>query len=264
MFPALVYVGAFAFYPAVDNVRLSFTTPILPFTTYNYTALVQQGLYRWIENTLIVTAGALALQLAIGLGLGLVLTQEFRGRTAFMSLAILPVGVATVIAAYVFAQVFPIQGGYANSLLALVGLGPVNWLHPTSMAMLSVILADSWKNFALVMIILIAGLAAIPKALYQAAAIDGAGPVRRFFYITLPNLRGYLTIALLIRGAQEFNIFQMAYVMFKSNPTLLTVSIYTNWSDTSTFYQATAAASVLLGIISIFIVAVILLGGTRR
>ena len=262
--PALVYVGVFAFYPAYDAVALSFQTPILPFTTYNYQAIVDQGVYTWIQSTLIVTAGALAIQIGLGLGLASLLTQEFRGKTAFTALAILPIGVATVVGAFAFSQIFPSQGGYANSALALFGIAPVDWLRPNSMALLSIIIADSWKNFALVMIILMAGYAAIPRSLYLAAAIDGAGPIRRFLYITLPNLRGYLVIALLIRGAQEFNIFQVAYVMVGSNPELLTVAVYANWQDISTFYQATAAASVLLGIIAIFIVAVILAGGTKR
>jgi trehalose transport system permease protein len=262
--PSLVYVGVFAFYPAYDAIALSFKTPILPFTTYNYTALVQQGLYTWIENTLIVTAGALTIQILAGLGLASLMTQTFRGKTVFGAIAILPVGIATVVGAFTFSTIFTVQGGYANSVAALIGIGPTNWLSPAPIALLSVILADSWKNFALVMIILIAGYAAIPRTLYLAAAMDGAGPFRRFWYVTLPNIRGYLVIALLIRGAQEFNIFQLAYVMVGSNPQLLTVAVYNNWQDVSTFYQATAAASVLLGIISIFIVAVILVGGGRK
>ncbi len=263
--PALVYVGAFAFYPAYDAVALSFQTPILSFTTYNYEAIVQQGAYNWIESTLIVTAGALAIQVGVGLGLATMLTQEFRGKTVFASLAILPVGMATVVTAYVFAQIFTAgTNGYANTVLVDLGFAPLNWLHPSSMALLSVILADSWKNSALVMIILVAGYASIPKSLYHAAAIDGAGPLRRFVHVTLPGLRSYLVIALLIRGAQEFNVFQMAYEMIRVSPELVTVAVYVNWSDPSTFYQATAAASVLLGIISIFIVAVILVGGSRR
>jgi ABC-type sugar transport system permease subunit len=259
--PALAYVGAFAFYPAYDAVVLSFRTPIEPFTTYNYTALVQQGLYTWIEDTVLVTAGALTIQIFSALFLASLMTQAFRGKAIFGALAILPVGIATVVGAFTFSEIFTIQGGYANTVLGYFGVAPIDWLHPASMALLSVIIADSWKNYALVMIILIAGYASIPRTLYLAAAMDGAGPLRRFVYITLPNLRGYLVIALLIRGAQEFNIFQLAYVMIGSNPQLLTVAVYTNWQDVSTYYLATAAATVLLGIISIFIVLVILLGG---
>ncbi len=262
--PALIYVGAFAFYPAYDAIALSFRTPILSFTTYNYQSLVGEGLYSWVEATLIVTAGALALQFGLGLGIATLLTQTFRGKAVYGALMILPIGIATVVGAYTFSQILPPQGGYANSILALFGAAPVDWTSPNSMAILSVILADSWKNFALVVIILVAGYASIPRTLYLAAAIDGAGPIRRFLYVTLPNLRGYIVIALLIRGAQEFNIFQVAYVMIPGGPTLLTVAVYSNWEDVSTFYQATAAAAILLGIISIFIVAVILIGGRRR
>ena len=262
--PAIVYVGAFAFYPTYLTIARSFQTPILSFTTYNYTALAQEGLYTWLGNTLIVTAGALSIQLGVGLLLASILTQQFRGRTAFTTLAILPIGIATVVAAFAFSQILTTQGGYANSVLALFGLAPVDWLSSSSMALLSAIIADSWKNAALVMIILVAGFASIPRSLYQAAAIDGAGPLRRFVYVTLPNLRAYLVIALLIRGAQEFNIFQIAYVMFRANPALLTVQVYVYWSDLSTQYQSAAAASILVGVIALFIVAVVALGGGRR
>jgi len=262
--PALVYVGVFAFYPAYYVVALSFRTPVLTFTTYNYTALVQQGLYQWIEATLIVTAGALALQFGAALGIAQVLTQTFRGKVAYTAVMILPIGVATVVGAYAFSWIFTTQDGYANSVLGLFGASPVDWLNPTPMAYLSIIVADSWKNFGLVLIILLAGYASIPRSLYSAAAIDGAGAFRRFLYVTLPGLRGYLVIALLIRGAQEFNIFQLAYIMVGSNPQLLTVAVYTNWQSSSTYYQGVAAASVLLGIIAIFIIVVIALGGQKK
>ncbi|HYB77407.1 MAG TPA: sugar ABC transporter permease, partial [Thermoplasmata archaeon] len=99
--------------------------------------------------------------------------------------------------------------------------------------------------------------------LYQAAAIDGAGPLRQFRYVTLPGLRSFIVIALLIRGAQEVNIFQLAYEMIGSYPQLLTVQIYDLWSSGEGIYLASAAASVLLGIIAIFIVAVLLVGGRQ-
>jgi trehalose transport system permease protein len=262
--PALVYVGYFAFYPAVDAVSLSFQTNIKSFTYFNYQFNVEQGMYTWIENTLWVTLGALALQFGLALAIASILAREFRGKTIFASIAILPIGIATVVAGYVWAQILPGDGsGYANSLLALFGAGPVYWLNTPSGALTAVVVADSWKNTALVVIILVAGYATIPKALYQAAAIDGAGPLRQFRYVTLPGLRSFIVIALLIRGAQEVNIFQLAYEMIGSYPQLLTVQIYDLWSSGEGIYLASAAAAVLLGIIAIFIVAVLLVGGRR-
>ncbi len=262
--PAIAYVGYFAFYPAIDTVVLSFQTPIHPFTTFNYQYNVASGLYTWIGNTLWLTAGALALQFGLALGIASILNREFRGKSIFATIAILPVGIATVVAGFTFSQIFPGTGaGYANSILAFFGLGPYYWLSSTSGALAAVVIADSWKNTALVVIILVAGYASIPRSLYQAAAIDGAGPLRQFRYVTLPGLRTFIVIALLIRGAQEVNIFQMAYIMISSYPQLLTVQVYVLYETAGGIYLASAVASVLLGIVCVFIVLVLIIGGRK-
>ncbi|MGI0155185.1 MAG: carbohydrate ABC transporter permease, partial [Thermoplasmata archaeon] len=258
--PALVYVGFFAFYPAIDTVVLSFQTPILSFTLFNYQSNVQSGMYTWISNTLWLTFGALALQFGLALGIASILARTFRGKTVFATIAILPIGIATVVAGFTFQQIFPGTGaGYANSILASVGVAPVYWLNANWEALAVVAIADSWKNTALVVIILVAGYATIPRSLYAAAAIDGAGPLRQFRYVTLPGLRSFIVMALLIRGAQEVNIFQIAYIMIASNPQLLTVQVYLLYYSQG-MYLASAVSTVLLGIVSVFIVLVILLG----
>jgi trehalose transport system permease protein len=262
--PALVYVGVFAFYPAFDTISLSFQTPILAFTYFNYQSNVQSGLYTWIGNTLWLTAGALALQFALALGIASILARTFRGKTAFATIMILPIGIATVVAGFTFQQIFPGTGaGYANSILANFGVGPYYWLNANWEALAVVAIADSWKNTALVVIILVAGYATIPRALYQAAAIDGAGPLRQFRYVTLPGLRGFIVMALLIRGAQEVNIFQLAYIMIGSSPQLLTVQVYLLYTSGGGIYLASAVSTVLLGIVAVFILLVILVGGRR-
>jgi trehalose transport system permease protein len=263
--PALVYVGYFAFYPMFQTIVYSFQTPILSFTYYNYQANVQSGLYSWISNTLWLTAGALALQFGLALGVASILNRTFRGKTAFATIAILPIGIATVVAGEVFNQIFPGTGaGYANSILASVGIAPVYWLQHPWLALTVVIIADSWKNTSLVIIILVAGYATIPRTLYQAAAIDGAGALRQFWHVTLPGLRGFIVMALLIRGAQEVNIFQLAYIMISSYPQLLTVQVYLLWESSGGVpYLASAVSTVLLGIVTVFIVVVIVLGGRR-
>ncbi len=263
--PALVYVGYFAFYPTFETIKYSFQTPILSFTFYNYQANVQSGLYSWIANTLWLTAGALSLQFGLALGVASILNRTFRGKTVFATIAILPIGIATVVAGFTFNQIFPGTGaGYANSILGWFGIAPVYWLTHPWLAILVVIIADSWKNTSLVIIILVAGYATIPRTLYHAAAIDGAGPLRQFVHVTLPGLRGFIVMALLIRGAQEVNIFQLAYIMISSYPQLLTVQIYLLWESSGGYpYLASAVSTVLLAIVTVFIVIVILLGGRK-
>jgi trehalose transport system permease protein len=262
--PALVYVGYFAFYPMISTVVYSFQTPIESFTLFNYQSNVQSGLYTWVGNTLWVTVGALALQFGLAFVIASILARSFRGKTAFAAIALLPIGIATVVAGYAFSEILPGDGtGYANSFLALFHLGPYYWLQSASGALAAVVIADSWKNTSLVVIILVAGYAAIPRTLYQAAALDGAGPLRQFRYVTLPGLRNYIVVALLIRGAQEVNIFQLAYEMIGSYPQLLTVQVYLLYTSGEGIYLASAVATVLLAIVGIFVGLVLALGTKR-
>src|SRR5437773_8841285 len=100
--------------------------------------------------------------------------------------------------------------------------------------------------------ILLAGMTGISRELYNAAAIDGAGPVRRFFYVTLPNLRNFILIALVIRGISEFNIFALPLVLVGYNPSFLTTLAYEFYSTTSSIYYSYAASTILLTVVLVF------------
>jgi ABC-type sugar transport system permease subunit len=114
------------------------------------------------------------------------------------------------------------------------------------------------------MLLMLAGYASIPRELYEAASVDGAGVVRRFFEITLPNLKKYIAIALIIRGISEFNIFALPLILIGYSPPLLTTLTYEFYSTTVTKYYSYAAATILLAFIIVFIVIVLKLGGGGR
>ncbi|MQL56225.1 carbohydrate ABC transporter permease [Acidianus ambivalens] len=261
--PALIYVLAFAFYPSAYAVYLSFLNSAGHFTLANYEELFYFNFACSVENTIIVTFGALMIQLFLGLAIASVLTREFRGKKFFSTLVIVPMGVATIVAAIVFSFIFQTYGGYANSFLHLFGLKGINWYSNRWMDLLVVMISDSWKNTPIVTLILLAGMQSIPKDLYYAAALDGAGPIRRFIHITLPNLKKFIAIALIIRGVSEFNIFALPLVLIGYHPSLLTTLAYELYS-TTTVNEASAAAVILLAFISVFIFLNIRLGGGRK
>ncbi len=107
--------------------------------------------------------------------------KEFRGKNIFSTIVILPIGFATVVSAVTFSLIFSSIGGYANSILLSLGLHPINWYANTTSSIITLILADSWKNTPLISLILLSGMVSIPPEIYQAAAVDGVGPIRRFF-----------------------------------------------------------------------------------
>jgi trehalose transport system permease protein len=262
--PALIFVGALTFYPAFDAVYLSFQTPILHNTLVNYDSLTYFQIRQVVINTGIFTAGALGIQFGLGLAMALVLAQTFRGKGVVSTVLLLPIGFATTVAAVSFSFIFnPSTGGFADSLLRGVDLPAVYWYSTNAESLVTVMIADSWKNTPLVMLILLAGLGTIPKPLYEAAAVDGAGPIRRFLHVTLPNLRGFIAIALIIRGIQEFNVFAM-FLFLAPKVVVLSTLTYTLYSSGLPVGESLAVASILLGFVAVFIIIVLFAGGRRR
>ncbi|MEM0019596.1 MULTISPECIES: carbohydrate ABC transporter permease [Metallosphaera] len=262
--PAVGYIVAFSFFPTIDAVYLSFQDPHGGLSLHNYQELAYFNVGGAVLDTVLVTVGALLIQLALGFLVASVLSREFLGKRALSTMTIIPMGVATVVAAITFSFIFQTSGGYANTVLhSLFGIN-VNWYQTSLSSLLVVMLADSWKNTPIVSLILLAGMSSIPRELYYSAAIDGAGPVRRFIHITLPNLRGFIGVALILRGVQEFNIFALPLILIGDHPPLLTTLVYNLY--TTTFPEvglALAAATILLGFILVFMGVVIKLTGGR-
>ena len=262
--PAVGYIVAFSFFPTIDAVYLSFQDPHGGLSLHNYQELAYFNVGGAVLDTVLVTVGALLIQLALGFLVASVLSREFLGKRALSTMTIIPMGVATVVAAITFSFIFQTSGGYANTVLhSLFGIN-VNWYQTSLSSLLVVMLADSWKNTPIVSLILLAGMSSIPRELYYSAALDGAGPVRRFIHITLPNLRGFIGVALILRGVQEFNIFALPLILIGDHPPLLTTLVYNLY--TTTFPEvglALAAATILLGFILVFMGVVIKLTGGR-
>lgn len=187
----------------------------------------------------------MAIEFTFGFIIASLLSKTFRGRSIFSTIYILPFGIATVVSAYTFSLIFPAVGGYANSLLSIFGIHAINWYSNAYMTLFTTMLADSWKTTPIVALILLAGMSQIPPELYNAAKVDGAGPIKRFFSITLPNMTDFVTIALIIRGIAEFNIFALPLILFGYSPALLTTLTYNFYSTTSTLYYSLASATIL-------------------
>ena len=249
IFPAVLYVVVLAFYPAVNAVYGSFFTRLGKFGLYNYNFVLESYGTEPILNTFIVTGSALLLQFTVAFIIATLLSKPFRGRSLFSAIFLIPFGVATIVTAVIFYHMFGIEGGYVNSFLRLLGISSVNWTGSFPSSLFVLILADSWKNTPIVTLILLAGMTTISPDLYSQAMVDGAGIFQRFFRITLPNMAGYIAIALMIRGISEFNIFAMALLIFPYQ--LLTTMTYDLY-DTINVHPSEAGAAILLGFVMIF------------
>lgn len=247
--PAVLYVGIIAFVPAINTVINSFNVSKGVYSLYNYKFVFSLYGYPPITNTFIVTVTALALQFAAALLVASLLSKPFKGRNFFSAIYLIPFGVATIVTAVIFHDMFSTYGGYMNSFLRLFGVAPINWTGSFWTSLFVLILADSWKNMPIVTLILLAGMTTVSPDLYSQAMVDGAGVFQRFTRITLPNLAPFIVIALMIRGIQEFNIFAMALLIFPHY--LLTTMTYTLYNIINP-NPSYAGGTVLLGIVLVF------------
>jgi trehalose transport system permease protein len=128
----------------------------------------------------------------------------------------------------------------------------------------AVALADMWKVTPIVALILLAGLEAIPRDVYEAASVDGASSWQQFWRITLPLLMPAITMALVLRAIDAFRIFDIVMVMASRSIPVMSTFVYVNYFDFQDPYSASAAATILLAMIVVFIVLYFVLVERRR
>ncbi len=225
--PTVLVFCAVILYPLVSAIYLSLFSIYTPTLAgdwvgaNNYTELLASGRF-WnaVLNTLIWTLGTLTLQITSGVGVALLLNQSIVFRSLARSLILFPYFLSTVVAVLVWRWLFNDLYGILNHLVLLAGLTdtPVNWLGQMPNAMVSIIFVGAWKYFPFVVIAVLARLQTIPEPLYEAATIDGAGPVQRFLDITLPQLRDVLVVVILLRAIWDFKEFDLIYLLTGGGP----------------------------------------------
>ncbi|UCD82559.1 MAG: sugar ABC transporter permease [Desulfobacterales bacterium] len=222
--PALLLLVVILGFPAVVAVLQSFNILWVPepsFNTKSYVRLLDDAEFRAsVANTVIFVGTTVGFHLLIGLAVALLLNLEIRNKHFFRVVAILPWTVPDVIGGLIWRFMFDTLPGIVNAVLLKTGLAtePIDWLGNPALAFPCVIFAEVWRGYPYVMLILLAGLQAIPKDMYEAAEIDGASRLARFFYITLPNLKFMFIIATILDIIWECRLFGMVYSMTGGGP----------------------------------------------
>ena len=188
--PSLVVLFAIGIVPILITVSYSFQYKVLtdPLSTHfvgleNYITLFKNNIFmESLKNTMIFAILSIAFQMAIGLAGALLMSNARRGVGLVRTAILIPWAIPGIIVAYMFSFMFNDSLGVINQLLQTVGLidAPVAWLTNRGTAMLAVVLADTWKQFPYVALMLLAGLQTIPGELYESAKVDGAGRFRIF------------------------------------------------------------------------------------
>jgi multiple sugar transport system permease protein len=219
--------------------------------------------WRSLGNTLWWTGGSLVFQFLLGLGLALLLNRQFGGRRLVQAVVFLPWAVPTFLSGLTFAWLFnPVIGPLPHWLAALGILSePYNILGNPSIALWGPIVANVWFGIPFFAITLLAALQAIPRELYEAAAIDGANAWQRFTKVTLPFLAPMIAITVLLRTIWISNFADLVVVMTGGGPAnatqILPSYIFTTAYRKLDFGYASAIATALL--VLLFLYALILI-----
>lgn len=224
--PALAFLAALSIWPFVYLLYASFTSyqlaipiPIEWVGLKNFGRVISNPRFlSSLQITLIFALVAVPLQIVLGLLLALLLNGVTRGREVYASLFLIPMMVAPIVVGFAW-NLFtnPIYGPL-NAALKALGFNPPAWASSPEWALPTLVLVDTWQWTPFVMVVLLAGLKAIPARIYEAARVDGSNRWQTFAHVVLPMLYPYLTVAFVLRFIDSFRVFDTIYILTRGGP----------------------------------------------
>lgn len=220
----------------------------------NYAAVVNDPrFWNGALNTLVWVVGSVSSQIVVGVLLAVALDRLVFARLFFRGALFLPWVMPVAVIAYLWRWILNPQNGIVNVTLRNAGLEwgvSMQWLSDPNTAMASALVVNLWRGVPFVLVMVLAALQGIPKDEYEAARISGAGPIREFWYVTLPNLKLIITTLVLLRTMQIANNFSMMWLLTGGGPAdsteILPLLVYVNAFGAHNFGQASALAVLLL------------------
>jgi multiple sugar transport system permease protein len=263
--PLVVLMAGLIFWPFINAILLSFTTrSITRAETFvglaNYARLWRDSDYRGaVNNTILFTVASVSVKMVVGMTIALLLNSRLPFRNVLTGIMLLPWIVPEVVTAMAWRSIYdPLFGGL-NPILQALGLidRRVAWLAEPDKALASVIAVNVWKGIPFFTILLLAGLKAIDKELYEAAEVDGASPAERFRNITLPGLKYVIAVTVLLSTISTFNTFGLVYLMTGGGPggttRLYSILAYERAIHALRFGPGAAVALSMAPVLAIFI-----------
>lgn len=270
--PLLLAFGFFSWWPIVRSLVLSLQQTNFITTQWvgldNFTRVLADPLLMTaVLNTLWFTVLALVIGFPVPILLAVIIAELRRTRGLASVLAYLPVIIPPVVAVLLWKTFYrPDESGLFNTVLGWFGLGPLQWLNDPNLVIPSIVVQATWASFGTAVIIYLATLMTIRTELYEAAEIDGASIVRRFWHVTLPQMRGVLLVMLLLQLIGTFQVFTEPYIMTGGGPanrSLTILLLIYRYAFVSGDYGRATALSLLLAIV-LTVLSAIYLRLTRR
>ncbi len=262
LLPAGIVLLVFFFIPFFQTILLSFqdySTNIYQAGfagLQNYIDIIHNPIfYKVMWNTVVYLIVAVPVLAVVPLFLAILINQKIRGITLYKILIYLPVIVSIVVAAIAFKWLYAEQG-ILNYILNVFHIESIGWLTDPKYAIYSVILVTIWKGIGYYMMIYLASLMSVPKELYEACDIDGAGFLRKHLTVTIPHIMPTIALVTTISSISAMKIFAEIYVMTKGGPLNSTKTIvyyiYEKAFENLDLGYASAMAVILLVIVMIF------------
>ncbi|MCX5512591.1 sugar ABC transporter permease [Kaistia algarum] len=224
--PGLLTLAVVMGFPLVYAMLISISSltllkPMLqPFVGFKNFAVVMSDPLFWgalwltIKYSVVTVLG----EFVIGLAIALMLNRTVKMKPVYFAVLTIPMAMSPVSVALIWRMLLQPNLGIANQLMETFGLPRIDWLGSADLALWTMAGIDIWQQTSFVVLILAAGLAALPRDPYEAAEVDGANPLQQFWYITLPMLRPVAAIAVIIQLINEFRTYDLPYVLTKGGP----------------------------------------------
>ncbi|MFN3431295.1 MAG: carbohydrate ABC transporter permease [Candidatus Sericytochromatia bacterium] len=259
LLPALVGLGLFNAVPTIHSFYLSFTrwnflgTPRFV-GLENYRDLFADSLfYQVLGQTLLYATATVVGEVVLALGLALLLARPLKGMAVFRTAFFLPVVTSLVAVAILWGWIYDPQLGVLNWALGKLGVAPIAWLSEPGWAMAAVVILSIWKGLGYNVILLLAGLSAIPTQYEEAAMVDGANGFQRLASVTLPLLAPTLFLVITVALINAFQAFDAIYMLTGGGPANATnVMVFWLYKQAFQYYhvgKASAIAYVLFAIV---------------
>jgi trehalose/maltose transport system permease protein len=273
--PMLVVLALVAGWPLLRTVLLSFTDAGLG--DFSDAGFVGIGNYRdlihdpnWgraVINTIGFTVVSVTIETILGLIIALALDAHLPGRGVVRAAVLIPWAIPTVVSAKMWAWMLNDLYGVVNAVLLGLGLiaTPWAWLADPVLSLVSVVAVDVWKGTPFMALLSLAALQVLPREIYEAAKVDGVGPIRVFFAVTLPLIRPALLVAIVFRSLDALRVFDVIYVLTGDNPATASMSVYARQQliDFQQVGMGSAASTFLFLIIALFAAIVVTAGRIR-
>ncbi len=228
--PYILHFLLFIAFPVAFSIVLTFNkwniiSPMKYIGLANYTRLFQDKFFlQSLFNTVIFLMIHIPLQIVIALFLAEVLNQKIKFRGFFRAAFFLPVIVSGVVVTILWQQLYGFDTGLLNRILIALGLGRIGWLVDPAWAMPSIAIMATWKNVGLYVILFLVGLQTVPPHYYEAADLEGATHIQKFFKITLPTINPTIFMVVVLSTISGFSLFIEPYIMTGGGPLNSTLS----------------------------------------